>query len=863
MKRSRTQRTHQKLLALALVGLVLALAINLRPNVSFNDQPADTIDLQTKLAQLPLAFEPNQGQVDPAVDYLVHHGQASTYFTDTSITTVLGADQITMDVVGAAPTAFTALDQLPSNTNYFIGSDPLQWHTGVPNYQKILAKNIYPGIDLVYYGTNSRLEHDFIVAPGVDYHQIAFSLTGQHDLTLDENGNISIGEGDQQLHLNAPTTYQQGSHDKHTIPSEFRLNGNTVTVAITGTYDATKPLIIDPTLVYSTYLGGSSDEFGRKIATDSSGNAYIAGQTKSSNFPTASPYQGSFGGTEDAFVTKLNASGTALVYSTYLGGSGTDQAIGLTIDSSGNAYIVGNTDSTDFPTASPYQAANAGTQDAFVAKLNAAGSALTYSTYLGGSLSENGRMIAVDSSDNAYVTGSTQSSDYPTASPYQATNTGSPNSDAFLTKFNPAGSALVFSTYLGGVGSDFGDGLAVNTFGNAYVVGYTDSTDFPTFIPYQAANAGDNDVFITKFDPGGSSLSYSTYFGGSGTDFARGLAIDSTDNAYLTGLTNSTNYPTLTAFQSINAGGYDAFVTKLDAGGSPSFSTYLGGSADDQGLAIAINTSGEAFVGGLTGSSDFPTLLPYQSTKGASDDAFVAKLNAAGSTTLYSTYLGGNGEDIVFGITVGTNNNAYISGYTDSTDFPTLTPYQASNGGGVDVFVTQLADSPLIITGTANPSLTFIIGSTTCNLGHFSATQTKSCTHTIAAASNATGGYVISYIPTTTLTSGANTITAMSSQTGSVVGSEQFGLNLKANTAAGSFTATDFGADPSGGSGTVMSGYQTANLFKFETAGADIAQTTGPSNLTTFTASFIANITTVSEAGTYTTPVTYNIVASY
>ena len=344
------------------------------------------------------------------------------------------------------------------------------------------------------------------------------------------------------------------------------LNGRWQVGFQVAAYDATQRLIIDPVLVYSTYLGGSLFDRGEDIAVDSSGNAYVTGRTFSTDFPTASPFQAFNAGTStgDVFVTKLNAAGNAVVYSTYLGGSDDDFGPDIAVDSSGSAYVTGRTDSTDFPTTNPFQATFGGGTfgggDAFVTKLNATGSALVYSTYLGGSgnentISETGG-IAVDASGNAYVTGDTASTDFPTASPFQAALGGTSGfPDAFVTKLNAAGSALVYSTYLGGSGTERGFDIALDASGNAYVTGDTNSTDFPTASPIQGTQAGGDDAFVAKFNPAGSALVYSTFLGGSSTDESFGIAIDTSGNAYIAGETFSTDFPTVNPFQAAHGGG--------------------------------------------------------------------------------------------------------------------------------------------------------------------------------------------------------------------------------------------------------------------------------------------------------------------
>ncbi|MEO7859696.1 MAG: SBBP repeat-containing protein [Nitrospirales bacterium] len=397
-------------------------------------------------------------------------------------------------------------------------------------------------------------------------------------------------------------------------------------------------------------------------------------------------------------MTKLNAAGTSLLYSTYLGGSGSDQSNGIAVDGSGLAYVTGRTFSTDFPTVTPFQATYAGGDgDAFVTQLDAAGTSLLYSTYLGGSGSDQSNGIAVDGSGLAYVTGRTHSTDFPTVTPFQATLAGgSKEGDAFVTKLSATGTSLLYSTFLGGSGGEQGNGIALDGSGQAYVTGSTSSTDFPTATPVQATNAGSGDAFVTKLSATGTSLLYSTYLGGSGSDQSNGIAVDATGQAYVTGFTFSTDFPMVTPVQSTHAGGiYDVFVTQLDAAGtSLLYSTYLGGNGIDQGQSIAVDATGQAYVTGYTTSTNFPTSSPLQATHAGVRDAFVTKLNAAGTSLLYSTYLGGSNFEQGIGIAVDVASQAYVTGYTQSTNFPTSSPLQATLAGVSNAFVTKISDSP-------------------------------------------------------------------------------------------------------------------------------------------------------------------------
>ncbi|MCL5671333.1 MAG: SBBP repeat-containing protein, partial [Acidobacteria bacterium] len=490
-----------------------------------------------------------------------------------------------------------------------------------------------------------------------------------------------------------------------------------------GRYDRRQELVIDPVLAYSTYLGGTGGDIGYGIAVDSSGNAYITGITNSSDFPariTARTYQGN----GDVFVAKLNPTGSTavgtstpqLVYSTYLGGTGTDSGAAIAVNAGGDAFITGSTTSSNFPTASsastgPFQSFYKGGGDAFIAQLDSTGATLNYSSYLGGSEADFGLGITVDSSNNAYVTGSTQSVDFPTSSPLQATNAGS--SDAFVAKVNFTGSQLLYATYLGGTGADVGQSIRVDGSGNAYVAGYTFSTDFPLQNPVQGANAGTVNAFVSEINPAGTALSFSTYLGGSSSDRAYGVAVDGNGNVYVAGAAQSSDFPTTSgAFQTANHGQLDAFVAKLKPSGPTLvYSTLLGGSGIDQANGIAVDSSGDAFITGFTQSNDFPTQNPVQSILGITSgglcgstvcaDAFVSELNPTGSGLIESTYLGGSGADFGQGIALGPTGDPYITGSTSSTNFPAIAGAVQSSLNGVagNAFVAEIdsANAPGIV----------------------------------------------------------------------------------------------------------------------------------------------------------------------
>jgi hypothetical protein len=662
-------------------------------------------------------------------------------------------------VGGNAKARLVGLDELPGRSNYFIGNDPKKWRTNVPSYARVKYEGVYPGVDVVYYGKQRQLEYDFVVAPGADPNQIKLSFAGADGMRVDaDSGDLVLKMGEDEVRFQKPAVSQPAvaavyDRSRRSLPGQApsaataELDGafvlasnNEVGFRVAG-YEPKRALVIDPVLSYSTYLGGSVYDAGTSIAVDAAGNAYVTGYTGSTtDFPiTPNALQPSFGGGKwDAFVAKLNPAGSKLVYSTYLGGSGGDAGAGIAVDAAGKAYVTGYTGSTtDFPiTPNALQPSfGGGKWDAFVAKLSPDGSALVYSTYLGGSDQDVGQDIAADAGGNAYVTGYTESTNFPLAYPWQATNYAAPNGTGFVAELDPDG-GLVYSTYLGGsLGRsrlDVGYGIAVDSGGNAYVTGMTSSIGFPTTTgAYQTSYGGGirGNAFVAKLNWSGSALSlvYSTYLGGqhlggSAIDVGYGIAVNSAGNAYVTGFTMSTNFPIYKAYQATNkatlasAGNPTAFVASLNSTGSKLvYSTYLGGSTADEGLGIAVDAAGNAYVTGETWSTDFPTANPFQGTNNATPitqdtTAFVASLNSTGSKLVYSTYLGGSGSEYGDGIAVDRAGNAYVTGGTYSTDFPTVNPCQATNNAAppnTTAFVAKISPSNAAGLGLSPQTLSF------------------------------------------------------------------------------------------------------------------------------------------------------------
>ncbi len=699
--------------------------------------------------KLPLSFEANEGQFDSRVEFVSRSAGNTLYLTTAeAVLNLAGSAQIAspsrpakfavpepqrranvesdgatlrMKLVGANHAARArGIDELPGKSNYFIGNDPKKWRVNVPTYAKVKYEQVYPGVDLVYYGNQRELEYDLIVAPGADPRHITLAFEGAQEMRIDATGSLVVTTPTGSVRQHKPVAYQEtGGQRKKVRVHYVRRGPNQVGFEI-ASYNARAPLTIDPVLSYSTYVGGSRFDQAYGVAVDFAGNAYVTGITTSTDFPvTSNAFQRTNGGagfgSSDTFIFKLNSTGNFLSYSTYLGGHHDDAGYGIAVNSAGEAFIAGYTRSTNFPTTpGSFQPSHSGSicafgepcTEAFITKLSASGSALFYSTYLSGHGAAVANGIALDSAGSAYITGTAYSTDFPTTPGAFQPAFGGGSDDAFVTKLNAAGSALEYSTYLGGAriergnGEDFGFGIAVDSSGNAYISGATESGNFPTtpgaFDP--VGDGGDTfNAFVTKLNQNGSALVYSTYLTGGTTDIARAIALDITGNAYVTGETNSSNFPTTPGAFQVSGGGFgDAFITKLNTTGSALiYSTYLGGSTNsDSGYAIAVDSSGNAYVTGQARAIDFPTTPDaFQLTGGVNGDAFVTKLNAPGTALLYSSYLGGGDFDFGAGIAIDPSRNAYVIGATYSSNFP-VTPnsYQPINSGDSDAFVAKITE---------------------------------------------------------------------------------------------------------------------------------------------------------------------------
>lgn len=670
--------------------------------------------VQSAPGSLPLAFIPNQGQVQSEVLYQAYDMNTAFFLTASDLVfTRSAAGQADQSVVRIshentqAGVAVSGINLLKGQVNYLLGSDSSKWVTHLPTYASVLFSGLYPGIDMTYDGMQGAFESTYYVKPGADPTAIRWTISGNVVARLNtETGSIELYDaaaksGQPVLVEQAPIIYQEINGKQVIVPSRFAQNADGSFSYAISAYDPAKTLVIDPTLVYSSYFGGGQLDSADGMALDADGNIYVAGMTSSTDFPVKNAQQLKNKGSDDIFIMKLNPTGSEMIYSTYLGGTDDEEANGVSVDASGSVYLAGDTTSADFPVKNAYAAKCAQTMfdvcipDAFLAKLSADGSQLLYSTYLGGMEPDTAQGVVAGASGHAYLTGQTFSSDFPTKTAAQAKFGG--ESDAFVTDIDTsaAGAAsLAWSTFLGGKSVDLG--AAIGMSGTQLVItGQTTSSDFPTKSPLQAFK-GSQDAFITGLTDAGA-VRYSTYLGGSDQDTAYGVTVNA-QGAYVTGTTLSTDFPTLTPIQDKNKGGNDAFVTGIAADGSAwKFSTYLGGTGADYGYAITVNAAGALYLTGSTTSADFPLLNTLQAYTG-NGDAFVAKIKPAGNALDFATLLGGSESETGVGIAVDTKDNVYVAGNTFSANLPLEKALGTKYAGSGDVFVSILTDD-----GTINP----------------------------------------------------------------------------------------------------------------------------------------------------------------
>ncbi len=709
---------RRQLSCCAVVVLLLTVVTATSPTTtSPRRQPAAT-PAHDVLAKLPVSFEP------AGHDRFVSRGSGySLSLTGSEAAIRVDAGTFRLRPAGptADPTAALVPDRpLAGTVNRLTGDDPAGWSTGLSTYARVTAQQVWPGIDMVWHGDQRRLEHDMVVAPGTDPAVVALDVDGASSIELESGGDLAIALAGGTARLARPVLYQNVGGSRRDVAGAFTLSGPTRIGFRVGAYDATLPLVIDPTLVTSTFLGGMGNDSGYAIAVDTQGNSYVTGSTESADFPTATPAQPALvnaaaGPTSDVFVSKLSPDGSRLVWSTYLGGQSRDTGFAIAVGTEGAVYVAGVTESADFPLIRSAQAAyGGGPSDAFVTKIAADGKGVEWSTVVGGSQADRARGLALDAGGNAYLTGSTSSVDFPAVSPQQPGPFRPDDLDAFLVKVPATGAGFTYATRLGGSNDDRGLAVAVDSQGSAYVTGDTLSPGFPTARPIQAASGGGAggvagsfpDAFVTKYNPTGSALVYSTFLGGSDVDQGTSIALDAQGAAYVAGNTNSPNFPTTTPLQATKGSEADAFVTKIDPAGSALvYSTYLGGSGADGANAVTVDRAGSAHVVGSTRSANWVTAKPVQTTLGGGDDAFVVKLDSTGRGPLFSTFLGGTEAESGTGVALDARGGVHVVGLTGSSDFRTEKPVQGSQPpAGGDAFVASLDLVDVVAPAPAGPA---------------------------------------------------------------------------------------------------------------------------------------------------------------
>jgi Beta-propeller repeat/Abnormal spindle-like microcephaly-assoc'd, ASPM-SPD-2-Hydin len=724
--------------------------------------PVSHLSNNAAYQRLPLIFEANEGQSPSAVRFISNGHGYRAYLTNDGVTLSLRSVEksqpsptaprvpttrgaIHLRLIGAASDPSVLGEDLqPGRVNYFVGNDPGKWRRNIATYSKIRYRGIYPGIDLLYYGTNQQLEYDFAVSAGADPQQIKFEVTGASGIRIGADGSLLLQVPTGELRLLAPVVYQQVGGTKVPVSGQYVVSGSNHISFRLAKYNSHTPLIIDPVLLYSTYFGGSADDRPSGIAVDTSGNVYVSGTTNSSDLPTPTigtpPLSNS-----DAYIAKLDATGSHLIYMDYLGGSNEDDAFSLALDASNNVYVSGGTASGDFPMMNPFQGTYPGAFNAFLSKISSDGSSLLYSTYLGGNGSDFVSSVAVDSTGHMIVAGLTSATNFPVANAFQSSASanagGMYGQYGFVTKFSPDGSTLVYSTYLSGTSNvPFNCGgtpcwpqpynaitaLALDTSGNAYVSGYTNTYDFPTtqgaYLTTNSAAMNGIVSFVSKFNTSGVPQ-YSTYFYGGRQTVVTSIASDQGGSAYITGWTFSdTTFPITTTNTCDPAAlGWACsytFVTKLDpAGASLLYSTFLGPYNLAIPSAIALDASGGAYVLAFTSSSTFTTVNGIENYSGG-NDMLLVQLDTSGSSQVFGTYLGGSGDDepVAGGLAVDGNGNIYVAGVTDSPDLPaTSAAFQTGFGGNSDSFIMKIGSASAPAATLAPTSLQFslqTVGST-------------------------------------------------------------------------------------------------------------------------------------------------------
>ncbi len=648
---------------------------------------------RNKPVEVPFSgFIKNQGQINnEEIRYYYSMNGISIGFSCSKIDFVTNSESFSITFPDANKINPKGIQEQKNYINFFYPNLHL---VNVPTYQEIWYYDLYDKIDLRYYMSEDGLKYEFVVHPGADPNEIILEASNTVKLELDYD-NMVFTSRDRNKPLIQDSSLRVFQTDGIEIPARFLVQETSRYGFYLEAYDSSQTVTIDPLILsYSTFLGGNDLEIAYNLAIDNDNNTYICGSTSSTNFPSFNEYDNTLNGSSDAFITKLNSTGTGIVFSTYLGGTSYETARGLVVDEESNIYLSGTTNSNNFPTYKGLNNSHNGGEDGFITKLNSTGNELIFSTYIGGSSNENTIIISVDSSSNIYIGGTTYSANFPKVNAFDDVIAG--GSEAFVAKLNATGSGLLFSSYLGGDGQDYIRDMAIDDYNHIYLTGDTySSTNFPLVNAINDTLSGPKDYFVSKVNAAGDGLIFSTYLGGNNYDNPTALAVDVYNQTYICGTTTSDDYPVVNAYDSIFDGA-EGFITKLNATGTGFvFSTFFGGSASDIPEDISVDVYNNTFVGGTTRSSNLPVMNAYDASNNGglnNKDAFMAKFNSTGTGLLFSTYLGGSEDEEARTITVDTYNNSYISGFTESPDFPTYRAFNSTHSGAFDsdVFVTKL-----------------------------------------------------------------------------------------------------------------------------------------------------------------------------
>ena len=714
-----------------LILLSIALFLTVSTNTFSKTQP---VDMASNKSQF---FIKNMGQWDSQAEYLVRLNGLNYWLTKKGIVldyykvqkdsreflengdpnmenghiTKLWGHAIHSNIIGLNEQAqYIANDKKETYYNYFLGNDESKWASNVPLFSNITLKNAYKGIDVQYYFDEELVRFDFIISPGSDPNQITLQFNGQNSYRINSSGNIEFTTSVGEVEINRLFAYQENETNvKKQVECKFKDIGNGFVKFDIGNYDKNLELIIDP-LVWASYIGGSSTDYAYSVGADYSSNGLICGYTSSSNFPTTPGAYDNTWNSTDGYIAKFSSNGSTLLFASFLGGTSSDYMYGCSADQNGYIYVGGYTSSSNYPTTSGCFDNTYNSTDAVATKLNPAGSALSYSTYIGGTSTEISYAMTVSPDGYMYMTGYTSSSNFPTTSGCWDNINNS--TDVFVVKINQTGSALSYGTYLGGTSSDYGYGIFVDPFGSCLVTGYTSSSNYPTTSGCYDNTYNSTDIFVTKFNTTGSSLVFSTYLGGTSSDYGYGITSDQNGYVYVTGYTNSSNYPLTSGVVRTVYQGNEAIITKFSPSGGLVYSTFVGGNNSDYGRGIAVDSDGNAIISGYLYSTDLPCTVGAVSCNitGSTPDVFVVKLNSNASTYLYSSYIGGSNYDYGYyynNVESDHNNGVYISIYSSSTNFPvTSGAYKTNNSGSYDAVLARFSFEPpiTITTTTVNPT---------------------------------------------------------------------------------------------------------------------------------------------------------------